>query len=346
MRGKMRAVAKLRPEPGAQLVEVDIPAPGPRDVLVKVKATSICGTDVHIYKWDEWSQNRIRTPRIIGHEFAGEVVEVGAEVTGVNPGDLVSAETHIVCGRCYQCLTGAGHICKLCSIIGVDRDGAFAEYVALPADNAWLNPPGLAPELASIQEPLGNAVHTVLSGEIAALNVAIIGCGPIGLAAIAVAKACGAARVVATDVNLYRLGLAVKLGADRAVNAAQEDAVRVILEETGGEGADVVLEMSGHPGAIRDGFRALRNGGRVALLGIPARPVELDLTNDIVFKGAHVIGITGRLMYKTWYQTRALLASGRVNVAPIITHRFPLAEFRQAIELVASGDSGKVIMCP
>lgn len=346
MEGKMKAVMKRTAAPGAELVTVDIPKIKPDEVLVKVLATSICGTDHHIYIWNEWAQGRIKPPKIMGHEFCGEVVEVGENVTSIKVGDLVSAETHIVCGRCPLCLTGKGHVCQNTRILGVDTDGTFAGYVAIPESNAWVNDKDTPPELAAIQEPLGNAVHTILSGEIVGRTVAVTGCGPIGLMAIAVAKAAGAAAVYATEINEYRSELALKMGADRVFNPVKEDVVKAILKETDGYGVDVVAEMSGNPNAIRQGFEMVKLGGRISQLGLPAKPVELDISEKLVFKGVTVNGIIGRLMYDTWFQVKGLLASGNLNIEPIITHRLSLEEYAKGMELMDSGNCGKVVLFP
>lgn len=346
MEGKMKAVVKHERGPGASLQMVEIPKISKDDVLIKVKATSICGTDVHIYNWDEWAESRVKPPYTFGHEFAGEVVEVGENVTSVNIGDYVSAETHIVCGECPQCLTGNAHICKNTQIIGVDTNGCFAEYVALPAKNIWKNPEQLSPDVASIQEPMGNAVHTVLSGEVAGKTVAIIGCGPIGLMAVSVAKAAGASKVLAFDVNEYRLSLADKMGATTTIHSLKEDPVNKVMELTAGNGIDVVCEMSGHPVAMNQGFKMLTNGGRMSILSLPSKPVEIDITNDVVFKGIQIHGITGRKMFETWQQVSRLLESGQVNVEPIITHRLPLEEFEKGFELMNEGKCGKVVLIP
>ncbi|WP_409292401.1 L-threonine 3-dehydrogenase [Peribacillus sp. SCS-37] len=346
MNGKMKALVKHHRGFGAKLEMVDIPTIKEDEVLIKVKATSICGTDVHIYTWDEWSQSRVNPPYVFGHEFAGEVVEIGSKVNSVEVGDFVSAETHIVCGRCPQCLTGQYHICKNTQIIGVDTQGCFAEYVALPAGNLWKNPMDMPFDVASVQEPMGNAVHTVLAGEIAGKTVAIIGCGPIGIMAAGVAKAAGASQVIALDLNDYRLDLAKKMGATTVINSGKENPLEVIDRLTGGNGVDVVCEMSGHPAAMDQGFKMVTNGGRVSILSLPVRPVELDVTNDIVFKGITVQGITGRLMFKTWQQVSSLLASGQVDVKPMITHRFPLEDFEKGFDLMLKGECGKVVLQP
>jgi threonine 3-dehydrogenase len=346
LNGKMKALVKHRRGYGAELRMVDIPAISENEVLIKVKATSICGTDVHIYTWDQWSQGRVNPPYVFGHEFSGEVVEIGSKVTSVKVGDFVSAETHIVCGSCPQCLTGQYHICKNTQIIGVDTQGCFAEYVALPAGNMWKNPADMPFDVASIQEPMGNAVHTVLSGDVVGKTVAVIGCGPIGIMAVGVAKAAGAAQVIALDLNEYRLDLAKKMGATTIVNSAKQDPLKVVDELTGGNGVEVVCEMSGHPVAINQGFKMVTNGGRVSILSLPVKPVELNITDDIVFKGITVQGITGRLMFKTWQQVSSLLASGQVNVKPLITHHLPLEEFEKGFDLMIKGECGKVVLQP
>ena len=342
----MWALVKRRPESGASYMRVPTPRIEPRDVLVKVRATTICGTDLHIYRWDAWAQSRIRTPMVFGHELSGEVVAVGAEVTNAQLGDFVSAETHIVCGQCYQCRTGQPHICRNVQIIGVDRPGCFAEYVALPAANLWHNHPGLPPAIASAQEPFGNAVHTAMATSLTARDVLVTGCGPIGLFAIGIARASGARRIFATDVNPLRLELACTMGASDPL-ISSGDVARSIIEATGGEGADVLLEMSGHPSALNQGFSALRYGGFAAILGIPSKPVpEFDLANHIIFKGVTVYGVSGRKMFDTWYQTSALLVTGKVDVRPIITHHLPLADYEQAFDLMISGAAAKVALYP
>jgi len=342
----MKALQKTRPGPGAELVTVDIPTCGPGDVLVRNRATSICGTDYHIYAWDPWAAGRIKPPLIFGHEFAGEVVAVGSAVTRVRTGDVVTAECHVVCGRCTACRTGQAHVCQQVEIIGVDRQGGFADYVCVPETNVWKCSPRLPADLLSVQDPLGNAVHTVLAGEVAGLDVAVLGCGAIGLFAVAVARAVGAGRIIATDLNAYRLNLAERAGATLTVNPAETDPVEAVMEATGGAGVAVALEMSGSPHALRQGLRMLRNAGRMSILGLPVRPVELDIGNDIVFKGLTIQGITGRRMYETWYQMSALLESGRLDIGPLVTHKFRLEDYERAMDLVGSGNSGKVILLP
>ncbi len=342
----MRAVIKARPEPGFELREVPVPQIGPRDVLIKVRATSICGTDLHIYRWDPWAQSRIKPPLIVGHEFCGDVVAVGREVRTVKEGDYVSVESHIVCGTCAYCRTGRGHLCPNTQIIGVDRDGSWAEYVAVPAENAWPNPPDLPPHIATLQENFGNAVHTAFAIDLRAKKVLVTGCGPVGIMAIAVARAIGARAIFATDITDYRLDLARKMGADVTINAQREDVVQRILELTDGEGVDAWMEMSGAPAALAQGFQVLKPGGEVALLGLPPEPVRLDLNNWVIFKGVRVHGIIGRRLWETWYQMRGLLRSGAVDLEPLVTHTFPLERFEDALAVMASGQSGKVVLIP
>jgi threonine 3-dehydrogenase len=346
MPGNMKAIVKQTPGPGAELTMVAVPEAGPGEVLIKVEATSICGTDLHIYEWDPWAAGRIKPPLIFGHELAGRVVELGEGVGTVKVGDYVSAETHVVCGKCYQCRSGQAHICQDVSILGVDRPGCFAEYVTIPERNAWLNPPDMPAAVAAIQEPFGNAVHTALSTELVGKTVLVTGCGAIGLMAIGIAKAAGAVLVIGTEVTPYRLEMARLAGADLALNPLEQDVTTEITTCTNGTGVDVLLEMSGNPSAIHEGFNVLRHGGYAALLGIPSRPVELDLSNEVIFKGATIYGVTGRLIWKTWYQTRALLSSRAVDVEPIITHRFPLDDFEQGMELMRTGQCGKVVLFP
>jgi threonine 3-dehydrogenase len=347
MAGTMMAVVKPKSAPGTEIREVKIPAFGRQDVLVKVKVASVCGTDLHIYNWDPWAQRRIHPPLIPGHEFCGEVVAYGDEVTTVKEGDFVSAEMHVPCGKCVQCRTGEAHICQHVKILGVDADGAFAEYVTIPELNIWKIDPAIPPEYASLFDPLGNAVHTVLSGDgVAAKTVAITGCGPIGLFAIAVARACGATQIFAMEVNAYRREVARKMKADVVLDPAQDDVRSVVMEATGGTGVDVVLEMAGHPDAIRTAFSILRLGGRVSLLGIPSRPIKMNFAEDIIFKGATVLGITGRRMYQTWYQMQALLKTGKLDLHPVITDRMAMKDFSKGMDRLKSGEASKILLYP
>jgi threonine 3-dehydrogenase len=342
----MQAVVKAQAAPGIELREVPVPAPGPGQVLVRVQAASVCGTDLHIFEWNPWAQGRIHPPLIPGHEFAGVVAGVGSGVTTVKEGDKVSAEMHVACGKCMQCRIGEAHICQHVRILGVDADGAFASYVLIPETNIWKLPASVPHDWASLLDPLGNAVHTVLAGPIAAQTVAVTGCGAIGLFSIAVAKACGAARVFAVEVNAHRRSVAATMGADLTLDPATDNVEDQIREATGGTGVDVLLEMSGHPTAMRQGFAVLRTGGRASLLGIPSRPVEIDFARDIIFKGAIVQGINGRKMFETWFQMEALLATGKLDLEPAITHRLALSEFTRAMELLQSGEAIKVVLKP
>ncbi|HWI53362.1 MAG TPA: L-threonine 3-dehydrogenase [Symbiobacteriaceae bacterium] len=343
----MRAIRKLQAGPGAELCTVPVPEIGPRDVLVKVKATSICGTDYHIYSWDPWSQNRVKPPLTVGHEFAGEVVAIGRDVTACKLGDAVSAETHVICNVCPRCQMGEYHLCERTKILGVDMNGAFAEYVAVPEQNIWINDKDIPWAIQSIQEPLGNAMHTAMEGDLTAQTVLITGCGPIGIMAVPIAKHAGAELVVAMDVNEYRLDMAKRLGADILVNPMKEDPIEVIRKHTRGYGVDVVMEMSGNPTAIRQSLKSARNGARVSLLGLPSKPMELDLGTDIVMRGLVLKGITGRKMWKTWYQSRSMLRAGLAErLKPLITHEMPLESFQEGMELMGAGKCGKVVMYP
>lgn len=346
MASTMQAVVKAAAAPGIEIREVPIPVPEKGEVLVRVQAASVCGTDLHIFNWDPWAQGRIKPPLIPGHEFAGVVAGRGRGVTTVKEGDLVSAEMHVACGKCMQCRIGEAHICQHVRILGVDADGAFAGYAIIPETNIWKLSPSIPHEYASLLDPLGNAVHTVLAGPIAAQTVAVTGCGAIGLFSIAVAKACGAARVFAIEVNAHRRATAATMGADVTLDPATDNVVEIIKDATGGTGVDVLLEMSGVPEAIRMGFALLRTGGRASLLGIPSRPFELDFAKDIIFKGALVQGINGRKMFETWFQMEALLATGKLNLEPAITHRLKLSEFETAMDLLRTGEAIKVVMRP
>jgi threonine 3-dehydrogenase len=342
----MLAVVKPEAAPGAEIREVNIPVFGRNDVLVKVTMASICGTDLHIYNWDHWAQNRIHPPLIPGHEFCGEVAAFGEEVTSVKEGDFVSAEMHVACGKCLQCRTGEAHICQSVKIIGVDANGAFAEYVVIPESNIWKLDPAIPHEYASILDPLGNAVHTVMAGEIAAKTVAVTGCGPIGLFAIAVARAVGATSVFALEVNEHRRKIAREMKADYVLDPSQENAKAAVMEKTGGLGVDVVLEMAGHPDSIRTAFDIVRRGGRISLLGLTSKPISLNFSEDIIFKGITVQGINGRRMYQTWYQMTALLKAGKLDLHPVITDRIPMKDFSKAMTRLQTGEASKILIYP
>ena len=342
----MLAVVKPQPEPGVEVRDVAIPQIGPLEVLVKVAVASICGTDLHIYNWDRWAANRIHPPLIPGHEFCGNVVAVGNEVTTVKEGDFVSAEMHVACGKCLQCRTGEAHICQFVKIIGVDTDGAFAEYVKIPESNIWKLDPAIPKEYASILDPLGNAVHTVLAGEIAAKTVAITGCGPIGLFSIAVARAVGATTIFAIEVNDHRRRLAEQMKADHVLDPAAGDVAKRVLDLTGGLGVDVVLEMAGHPDAIRTAFDIVRRGGRISLLGLTSKPISLNFSEDIIFKGITVQGINGRRMYQTWYQMTALLKAGKLDLHPVITDSIAMKDFSKGMERLKTGEASKILVYP
>jgi threonine 3-dehydrogenase len=347
----MRALRKTRRGPGAELVEIPVPEPKDDEVLVRVHAASICGTDIHMLEWNEWAEARIATvPMTFGHEVAGTVHAVGDEVHHLQPGAFVAAETHIACGHCSTCQTGRAHICENLRILGVDTEGAFAGYVVMPATNAWVVGEGIDPDVASVMEPFGNAVHATFgtgAGEdIATNSVAVIGCGPIGMFAVGIVRALGAFEVIAIEPNEYRRSKAAAMGADVLIDPFEVDPVEAVLEQTGGVGVEVVLEMSGNSVAIDQGTRILARGGRMSLLGLPDASVTLDLNDQVIFKEARLQGITGREMFRTWQQTTTLLSTGRVDVTPVITHRFPLDRWQEAFDVTASGSSGKVILVP
>lgn len=342
----MKAIVKGKAGPGAEIREVPVPAAGPGEVLLRVLRAGVCGTDLHIWTWDRWSQGRVKPPVTLGHEFVGRVLELGAGVSNVKVGDIVSCESHVVCHTCLSCRTGNSHVCENTSILGVDRNGGFAEYVAVPAVNAWHIPPGVSLEVAAVMEPCGNAVHTAFAGALSGCNIGVTGCGPIGLFAIGVARAAGAARVIASDVSPYRLELARKMNADAVIDVSRENFVERVKELTHGRGLDGVLEMSGQPAAMRDGLAALRMGGRMSMLGLPTDPFELDWNRLVIFKGITLHGIIGRRMYDTWYQLDQLLGSGRLDLRPAITHVMPMESFDSAITLLREGRAGKVVLVP
>jgi threonine 3-dehydrogenase len=338
----MKSLAKLQSEKGIWLHYSDLPTVGHNDLLIKIRKTAICGTDMHIYNWDEWAQNTIPVPMVVGHEYVGEVVEIGEEVRGFSIGDRVSGEGHITCGHCRNCRAGRRHLCRNTSGVGVNRPGAFAEYLSIPAFNAFKIPDNISDDLASIFDPFGNAVHTALSFDLVGEDVLITGAGPIGIMAAAVAQHVGARHVVITDVNEYRLELARKMGASRAVNVAKESLKDVMNDLGMTEGFDVGLEMSGVPAAFRDMLDKMNHGGKIAMLGIPPGDVAIDW-NKVIFKGLVIKGIYGREMFETWYKMASLIQGG-LNLSPIITHQFNIDEFQQGFDTMGSGQSGKVIL--
>ncbi|MGY0564309.1 MAG: L-threonine 3-dehydrogenase [Paraglaciecola chathamensis] len=338
----MKSLAKLKSEKGIWLHDSELPVVGHNDLLIKIRKTAICGTDMHIYNWDEWSQKTIPVPMVVGHEYVGEVVEIGEEVRGFSIGDRVSGEGHITCGHCRNCRAGRRHLCRNTSGVGVDRPGAFAEYLSIPAFNAFKIPDNISDDLAAIFDPFGNAVHTALSFDLVGEDVLITGAGPIGVMAAAVAQHVGARHVVITDINEYRLDLARKMGATRAVNVGKENLKDVMNDLGMSEGFDVGLEMSGVPAAFRDMLDKMNHGGKVAMLGIPPGDVAVDW-NKVIFKGLVIKGIYGREMFETWYKMASLIQGG-LDLAPIITHQFNIDEFQQGFDTMGSGHSGKVIL--
>ena len=342
----MRALFKHHAGPGLKYdANRPKPTPGPRDVLIRVKKVGICGTDRHIWEWDDWAAGRIPVGIVTGHEFVGTIEAVGAAVTNYKPGLRVSAEGHITAWKDYNSRTGAAHIASDTKIVGIDRDGCFAEYVVVPEENVWPVHPNIPDKVAAVLDPLGNAVHTVMAADVSAKSVLVTGVGIIGLMAVTVAKAAGASRIFCTDVNPARLALAKRLGAVEAFDVRKGDEwVKEIKSATRGEGADVLLEMSGAPSAFDLGFRALRNGATAAILGIPSKPITWNITEHVVFKGATVLGINGRKMFQTWYQMEALLLSGRLQLDPIITHQIPMEKFAEGFRLMQSGEGIKVVM--
>ena len=338
----MRAIAKLRSGPGLELTEVPVPTPGVNDVLIKIKKTSICGTDVHIYNWDAWAEKTIKPPMVIGHEFVGVIEAVGANVHGHKPGDLVDGEGHIVCGRCRNCLAGRRHLCKDTKGVGVNRDGAFAEYLCIPASNAVHVDPTIPLDVLSCFDPLGNATHTALQFDVVGEDVLITGPRPNGGQAGPEVKMAGARKVVVTDVNPDRLALAARMGATRVVDVSKEKLADVQLEIGMKEGFDVGLEMSGNPRALNDMIDNMAHGGRIALLGIMPDRASVDW-NKVVFNMLTIRGIYGREMYETWYKMTALIQSG-LDISPVITHRFKFTDFQQGFDLMRSGRSGKIVL--
>jgi len=337
----VKALVKTTAGPGFTLQDVAEPTIRDDEVLIRVRRAGVCGTDVHIYEWDDWARGRCKPPFVVGHEFAGDVVRVGSLVTDVREGDRVTAEGHIVCGRCLLCRTGNAHVCPNTKIIGVDRDGCFAEYIAMPATNVWHLDDDVSFDVGGIHDPMGNAFHTALTADLPGATVLVTGCGPIGTFAVGIARAAGASRVIASDVNPRRLELARTMGAHDAVHPSEAEAA--VHRATGGLGVDVVLEMSGVPSAIHQAFALVRVGGRVQMLGIPAKPMDVNFASEVIFKGITIYGVVGRRMYDTWHQMTRFLRSGAFDPTPVITHRFPLEAADEAIRAIKGGDAGKVI---
>ena len=338
----MKALVKKKSEPGIWMDEVERPSPGHNDVLIKINKTAICGTDIHIYNWNDWASQTIPVPMHVGHEFVGEIVETGSEVGGYQAGDRVSGEGHITCGYCRNCRAGRRHLCRNTKGVGVDRPGCFAEFLCIPAQNVFKLPDSISDDIASILDPLGNATHTALSFDLVGEDVLITGAGPIGLMAVAIARHVGARHVVITDVNEYRLELARKMGASVAHNVADGSLDEVMASLGMTEGFDVGLEMSGNPMALRALLRTMHHGGKVALLGLQPKDTAVDW-KQIIFKGLEIKGIFGREMFETWYKMTSMLQSG-LDISPVITHHFPVSKYQQGFDIMRSGQSGKVIL--
>ncbi|HEY9686436.1 MAG TPA: L-threonine 3-dehydrogenase [Coleofasciculaceae cyanobacterium] len=342
----MKAIRKAKPEAGFELATVEKPVPGPGEVLIKVLLASICGTDFHITNWDEWSAGRIKPPLVYGHEFCGVIESVGEDEKVFQPGDYVSAEMHLPCDRCQQCLNGRKHTCEQVKIFGIDLDGCYAEYIKLPAKQVIKLPESIKPEYGALLDSLGNSVHAVSRADVAGKTVHVAGCGPLGLFAVQVAHAMGALKVFASDIAPFRLDLARKAGADYVFSADQGAVSEEIKRLTQGHGVDVVLEMSGSPAAINDAFKSLKLGGTVVMMGIPKNDVAMDLSEDIIFKEAQIIGVNGRQIFETWFLMLDLMAAGKLDLDFIITHRLKLEDFGQAMDLIAQGVSGKILLEP
>lgn len=338
----MKTLTKLKKEPGMWMVDQPLPDIGHNDVKIKINKTAICGTDMHIYHWDEWSQKTIPVPMIVGHEFIGVIEAVGSEVSAYKPGQRVSGEGHITCGHCRNCRAGRRHLCRNTVGVGVDRAGAFAEYLVIPQDNVFPIPDNISDDMAAIFDPFGNAVHTALSFDLVGEDVLITGAGPIGIMAVAVCKHVGARHVVITDVNPYRLQLAAKMGATRAVDVSKQNLAEVMQELAMTEGFDIGLEMSGVPSAFKGMLEVMNNGGKIAMLGIPPGDMAIDW-NQVIFKGLKIKGIYGREIFETWYKMVSMLQSG-LDISPVITHHFNIDDFQQGFDIMSSGQSGKVIL--
>ncbi|MDG1726467.1 MAG: L-threonine 3-dehydrogenase [Emcibacteraceae bacterium] len=338
----MKSLVKSKPEIGIWLESVDKPTIGHNDVLIKVKKTAICGTDIHIFNWDDWAQKTIPVPMTVGHEFSGKIVEIGSEVAGLKIGDRVSAEGHVTCGHCRKCRAGDRHLCRNTIGIGVNRPGAFGEFISVPASNVCPLPPTISDDLGAILDPLGNAAHTALCYDLVGEDVLITGAGPIGIMAVAIAKHVGARNVVITDANDYRLGIAKQMGATRAINVSRKSTKNVMSELNMTEGFDVGLEMSGNPSAFSDMLNTMNHGGKIALLGILPDETPIDW-NEVIFKGLEIKGIYGRRMFETWYKMIAMLESG-LDLSPVMTHQYKIDDYEEAFEIMRSGKSGKVIL--
>ncbi len=343
----MQAVVKASAGPGIAVTRVPVPVPGPDEVLLRVKAAAICGTDLHIAAWNAWAQAAgIRLPLVLGHEFSGEVVATGDRVGTLKSGDYVAGETHLPCGACYQCRNGLPHICQRLQLFGIHRNGCFAEYTTLPARCAYPVPAAIPPGVAAVLEPLGTSLRAAAAVDVAGASVVVVGCGPIGLFAVASARALGASCIIGLDVRAERLALASGLGCDITLDPRQPGLAAHVLEATRGVGADAIIEASGNPVAVANAFGYLRKGGRVALIGLPSEPVSLDLGPQVVFKEATIVGIHGREMFRTWTRMLELLASGRLDVEPVLTHEMPLEKCADGLALLESGQGGKVILRP
>lgn len=343
----MTAVLKDQPTKGFTITKKSLSTNLKKDeVLIKVKTASFCGTDYHIYEYDEWAKKRLELPLTVGHEFSGEIIKVGNEVTDVGVGDLVSAETHIICNECEFCKRGEGHICENTEIIGVDTDGCFAGYVKIPAANCFVNSKDADNLHLSVQEPLGNAIHTMSHFDIKDKDVVILGCGPLGLMGVDVSRVYGAKKIIAIEVNAYRRTLAKELGADVIINPLEEDVIETVLNATNRRGVDVIGEFSGNKTAIEQAFKYIKPGGGLSLLGIPSKDITIDLANDVVFKGIEIYGVVGRKIYDTWYQTKDLIDKNVLNLDKIITHVMPLKDVEKAAEIMKTGNSGKIVLIP
>lgn len=338
----MKAIAKTRPEPGVEIVDVPEPTPGPGEVKILLEAASVCGTDLHIYTWDAWAASRIKPPRVIGHEFCGTIVELGEGVDQRAVGDFVASESHVVCGHCRQCREGQGHVCINTKILGVDIDGGFAPYVVIPWENARPTSRSVPTKIAAFQDALGNAVHTAFAGPIEGQSILITGMGPIGLFAVSVCKAAGAAKVIATEVSPFRIDLAHQVGVDHVIDPSKEDPITAIQRLAPG-GVDATLEMSGHPSSLSLAVEVTRPGGRISLLGLYGSDHQSVAINQVIFKGLQIQGIVGRHLWETWDQMGQLLQSGKLNLDPVITHEMHYTEFHEAMELMKAGKAGKVV---